>query len=348
MKLIRKKVLQPLTIMMVILPRHEKDNVVTYTVSDSSGNKTTVTRTVEYNDGIAPSLTLNGDSHVTIKAGTKYKDTGAAATDSHGNDISDSITVSGEVKNYRSGDYTLTYTATDKFGNTNSIGRTVTVEAVKQADSAAVNPGSKVVYLTFDDGPGAYTQQLLDVLAKYNIKVTFFVTNVNSGYQNMIAKEAAAGHTVAIHSASHNYQQIYSSVGAYFDDLNEMSDIIYAQTGSRPTLVRFPGGSSNSVSKKYCKGIMTELAKDVTDQGYKYYDWNVSSGDAGGTTSTSEVYQNVINGIQSHNVSVVLQHDIKSFSVDAVESIIQWGLANGYTFLPLTTSSPDVHHGINN
>ena len=92
---------------------------------------------------------------------------------------------------------------------------------------------------------------------------------------------------------------------------------------------------------------MTELAKDVTDQGYKYYDWNVSSGDAGGTTSTSEVYQNVINGIQSHNVSVVLQHDIKSFSVDAVESIIQWGLANGYTFLPLTTSSPDVHHGIN-
>ena len=193
-----------------------------------------------------------------------------------------------------------------------------------------------------------YTQQLLDVLAKYNIKVTFFVTNVNSGYQNMIAKEAAAGHTVAIHSASHNYQQIYSSVGAYFDDLNEMSDIIYSQTGSRPTLVRFPGGSSNSVSKKYCKGIMTELAKDVTDQGYKYYDWNVSSGDAGGTTSTSEVYQNVINGIQSHNVSVVLQHDIKSFSVDAVESIIQWGLANGYTFLPLTTSSPDVHHGINN
>ena len=154
--------------------RHEKDNVVTYTVSDSSGNKTTVTRTVEYNDGIAPSLTLNGDSHVTIKAGTKYKDTGAAATDSHGNDISDSITVSGEVKNYRSGDYTLTYTATDKFGNTNSIDRTVTVEAVKQADSAAVNPGSKVVYLTFDDGPGAYTQQLLDVLAKYNIKVTFF------------------------------------------------------------------------------------------------------------------------------------------------------------------------------
>lgn len=188
------------------------------------------------------------------------------------------------------------------------------------------------------------------MLAKYNIKVTFFVTNVNSGYQNMIAKEAAAGHTVAIHSASHNYQQIsFKCWCIIFDDLNRNVRTLYIRRlEASPTLVRFPGGVLIHDSKKYCKGIMTELAKDVTDQGYKYYDWNVSSGDAGGTTSTSEVYQNVINGIQSHNVSVVLQHDIKSFSVDAVESIIQWGLANGYTFLPLTTSSPDVHHGINN
>ena len=164
----------------------------------------------------------------------------------------------------------------------------------------------------------------------------------------MIAKEAAAGHTVAIHSASHDYQKIYSSTSAYFEDLNEMSDIIYAQTGERPKLIRFPGGSSNTVSKKYCSGIMSELTKDVTDQGYKYFDWNVSSGDAGETTSTDAVYQNVINGMKSHNVSVVLQHDIKNFSVNAVERIIQWGLANGYTFLPLTPSTEDVHHGVNN
>lgn len=189
---------------------------------------------------------------------------------------------------------------------------------------------------------------MLDILDKYNVKVTFFVTNVNSGYENMIAKEAAAGHTVAIHSASHDYKKIYSSVDAYFADLNEMSDIIYAQTGQRPKLIRFPGGSSNTVSLKYCSGIMTTLTKAVTDQGYKYFDWNVSSGDAGGTTSTEEVYQNVVNGMKGHNVSVVLQHDIKGFSVNAVERIIQWGLANGYTFLPLTTSTEDVHHGVNN
>ena len=328
------------------IKRTEDKNVITYTVSDSSGNKTSVQRTIEYNDGIAPTITLNGDSDITIKAGTRFEDPGCTAKDSHGNDISDSVSVSDNISTYRAGTYTITYSVTDKFGNETSIDRTVTVEAVKQ--TATTSSGNKVVYLTFDDGPGAHTQQLLDILDKYNVKVTFFVTNVNSGYENMIAKEAAAGHTVAIHSASHDYKKIYSSVDAYFADLNEMSDIIYAQTGQRPKLIRFPGGSSNTVSLKYCSGIMTTLTKAVTDQGYKYFDWNVSSGDAGGTTSTEEVYQNVVNGMKSHNVSVVLQHDIKGFSVNAVERIIQWGLANGYTFLPLTTSTEDVHHGINN
>ena len=328
------------------IKRTEDKNVITYTVSDSSGNKTSVQRTIEYNDGIAPIITLNGDSDITIKAGTRFEDPGCTAKDSHGNDISDNVSVSDNISTYRAGTYTITYSVTDKFGNETSIDRTVTVEAVKQ--TATTSSGNKVVYLTFDDGPGAHTQQLLDILDKYNVKVTFFVTNVNSGYENMIAKEAAAGHTVAIHSASHDYKKIYSSVDAYFADLNEMSDIIYAQTGQRPKLIRFPGGSSNTVSLKYCSGIMTTLTKAVTDQGYKYFDWNVSSGDAGGTTSTEEVYQNVVNGMKSHNVSVVLQHDIKGFSVNAVERIIQWGLANGYTFLPLTTSTEDVHHGVNN
>ena len=328
------------------IKRTEDKNVITYTVSDSSGNKTSVQRTIEYNDGISPTITLNGDSDITIKAGTRFEDPGCTAKDSHGNDISDSVSVSDNISTYRAGTYTITYSVTDKFGNETSIDRTVTVEAVKQ--TATTSSGNKVVYLTFDDGPGAHTQQLLDILDKYNVKVTFFVTNVNSGYENMIAKEAAAGHTVAIHSASHDYKKIYSSVDAYFADLNEMSDIIYAQTGQRAKLIRFPGGSSNTVSLKYCSGIMTTLTKAVTDQGYKYFDWNVSSGDAGGTTSTEEVYQNVVNGMKSHNVSVVLQHDIKGFSVNAVERIIQWGLANGYTFLPLTTSTEDVHHGVNN
>ena len=209
------------------------------------------------------------------------------------------------------------------------------------------NPGDKVVYLTFDDGPGPYTQQLLDVLAKYNVKATFFVTNSNSKYQDMIYKEYAAGHAIGIHTYCHDYSKIYASKDAYFEDLEAMQAVIVAQTGQSTNIIRFPGGSSNTVSN-ITPGLMTTLAQEVQNRGYQYFDWNVSSGDAGETTKTDQVVENVISGIKQHNVSIVLQHDIKEFSVDAVEQIIQWGLNNGYTFLPLNYNSPSAHHHINN
>ena len=202
------------------------------------------------------------------------------------------------------------------------------------------------IALTFDDGPiPEATPFVLDTLARYGIKATFFV--VNYGYREMIAREAAAGHSVAVHSLTHDYQKIYASEDAYFADVRAMNEIIKAQTGSYSTMLRFPGGSSNRVSS-FNPGIMTRLVQAVTDAGYQYYDWNVSSGDAGLTTDTNVVYQNVIDGIKNYNVSIVLQHDSKGYSVDAVERIIQWGLSNGYTFLPLTPSSPKAHHHLNN
>ena len=242
----------------------------------------------------------------------------------------------------------MTYEVSDSSGNKAKATRVVSVyDPAATADT--VNPGNKIIYLTFDDGPGKYTQGLLDVLDKYNVKATFFVTNTHPDYQNMIAEEAKRGHTVAIHSASHKYNQIYTSEQAFFDDLEQMNSIIKAQTGNDASIIRFPGGSSNTVSKDYCPGIMTQLVNDVTARGLLYCDWNVSSGDANPKPiSTEQVVQNVISGVQSHNVSVVLQHDIKDFSVNAVEQIIQWGQANGYTFLPLTTSSPMSHHRVNN
>lgn len=326
--------------------RVENNDVITYSVSDSSGNERIVTRTIIYNDGIPPKLTLNGSSNISINAGDSYNEPGFTSLDDEDGDLTDQVSVSGNVDTFRAGTYTLVYSSKDKYGNESVMERTVTVNPIKQADT--VSTSGKIVYLTFDDGPGAYTQQLLDTLAKYNVKVTFFVTNMNGAYSNLLSKEASAGHTVAIHSASHNYSQIYSDRESYFSDLNEMSSIIEAKTGTKPKLIRFPGGSSNTVSKKYCIGIMSSLVKDVTDQGYRYYDWNVSSGDAGGTISSEQVFQNVINGIQKNDVSVVLQHDTKSFSVNAVESIIVWGLSNGYTFLPLTPSTPEVHHSVSN
>ena len=187
---------------------------------------------------------MNGDSDITMNAGTTFDDPGCTASDSKGNDLTEAVTVDGDLNTYKAGDYTITYSVTDKYGNESSVERHIKINPLRQADT--VNPGSKTIYLTFDDGPGEYTQQLLDTLAKYNVKATFFVTDGNSDYRYLLAKEAAAGHTVAIHSETHDYKYIYSSCDAYFEDLNRMSDIITEQTGKRPKLLRFPGGSSNT------------------------------------------------------------------------------------------------------
>ena len=163
----------------------------------------------------------------------------------------------------------MTYEVSDSSGNKAKATRVVSVyDPAATADT--VNPGNKIIYLTFDDGPGKYTQGLLDVLDKYNVKATFFVTNTHPDYQNMIAEEAKRGHTVAIHSASHKYNQIYTSEQAFFDDLEQMNSIIKAQTGNDASIIRFPGGSSNTVSKDYCPGIMTQLVNDVTARGLLY------------------------------------------------------------------------------
>ena len=321
--------------------RRAQNGKIYYTVTDKAGNTAEAVR--EIADTTPPELVLAGGEVLELKAGVPYEEPGFTATDDRDGDLTAQVEVDGQVNCYRAGDYEITYTVTDAYHNTTAVTRTVTVVPIRQAEQ--VDPGDKIVYLTFDDGPGPYTAELLDVLDRYNVKATFFV--VDTGYHELIGEEYRRGHTVGIHSATHNYSSIYASEDAYFSDLNEMSDIIYAQTGHRPNQVRFPGGSSNTVSC-FNPGIMTRLTQDLTDMGYEYYDWNVLSGDAGETTDTDVVAQNVIDGISDHNVSIVLQHDIKGFSVAAVEQIIIWGLSNGYTFLPLTPGSPTAHHGLNN
>ena len=322
------------------------DYTIKYTVSDSSENETQEERVVHVADTTAPQITLSGNENTYVQIGSTYEEPGYTAQDNCDGDVTDDVKTSGKVDTSKEGQNTIKYTVSDSAGNEATVERNVMVYDPQSASE--MTPTDKVVYLTFDDGPGKYTQQLLDVLDKYSVKATFFVTNTEPDYQDMIAKEAAAGHTVAIHSASHDYQKIYQSTDAYMADLYEMNDIIKAQTGKGADIIRFPGGASNTVSAKYCKGIMTQLVSLVETNGFQYCDWNISSGDAGETKDTDDVYNNVISGIQKHKVSVVLQHDIKKFSVDAVERIIQWGQANGYTFLPLTPTTEMVHHKVNN
>ena len=136
---------------------------------------------------------------------------------------------------------------------------------------------------------------------------------------------------------------------SYFKDLESVSNRVKRITGEESKIIRFPGGSSNTISRKYSSGIMSKLTSEVVDRGYKYYDWNVSSGDAaGGRPTSTQIKNNVINNLRKDRVNMVLMHDIKTYTRDALRSIIREGKEKGYTFEKITMDTSMVKQRVNN
>ncbi len=315
-----------------------------YTVADAAGNRTRVVREIPYGIG-RPVIRLNGDEELEISAGFSFTDPGFTCTDARGNDLSALVRCEGEVIPYAVGDYELRYRIANAAGEEIEAARHVTVRPLRNPD--VVDPEGKVIYLTFDDGPGPSTDRLLDVLAYYNVKATFFVTGLYPDYADCVGRAYREGHSIGVHSMSHNYRRVYASEEAFLEDFSAVQELIREQTGEESRIFRFPGGSSNTVSR-FNRGIMTRLTRMMSDMGYVYFDWNVTSGDAGETTSTEQVLQNIVDGCSAREQSIVLQHDSKDFSVAAVERVIVWGLTNGYGFAALDETSPPVHHRLAN
>lgn len=329
----------------------ETEYVYTYSVLDAAGNSGFALRTVIVKDVTPPVITLKGGDSVSVVKGQPYQEPGATAQDNVDGEIA--VSVSGAVNTSSEGTYTVTYTAEDAAGNKSEATRKVTVRAPLPSPAAGepLTPGGSYVALTFDDGPSGNTTAVLDVLKQYNIKATFFILNYPESYIPVLKRMISEGHTLAIHSYSHEYSSIYTSPDAYMQGLYTMHDKILRDTGYNATIIRFPGGSSNTVSRNYCQGVMTALTKRVEAEGYSYYDWNVDSGDADGSCMAKDyLVKNVKNGLRSGRVNVVLMHDAssKSTTPQALPEIIADAQARGFSFVPLSSSVPPVHHGINN
>lgn len=326
----------------------KKDNLITYSVKDTSNNETKITRTITSEDKTLPTITLKGSTNQTIYLGNTWKEPGYTAYDNCDNDITNNVVSSGVVNSNKLGSYKITYTVKDLSGNQTTINRTVKVIS-KPSNPSSQTPSNQkgTIYLTFDDGPKeGTTNVILDILKEEGVSATFFVTN--SGPDYLIKREHDEGHTVGLHTASHNYQTVYKSVDSYYNDLKQVQDRVKRITGIESKIIRFPGGSSNTVSKKYSKGIMTTLTKDVVNKGYRYYDWNIDSDDAGGTNTSSGVYNNVVKYLSKNRSNMILMHDIKPHTKDALRSIIRYGKNNGYTFEKITMSTPMITHHVNN
>ncbi len=200
------------------------------------------------------------------------------------------------------------------------------------------------VYLTFDDGPSPMTGQILDILSEYGIKATFFVVGrADKRYADDYRRIVDEGHTLAMHSYSHRYADIYSSTDSFQQDLHRLQNFLYDTTGEWCKLYRFPGGSSNNASAV----DMDELMDYLDRENITWFDWNVDAGDASGSISAYEITDRVIEGVKKHENAVVLMHDAaeKGSTVEALPTVIETLLSMDDTvILPITPDTEPVRH----
>lgn len=213
-----------------------------------------------------------------------------------------------------------------------------------EAREEAQAPEGKTVYLTFDDGPSSNTEHILRILEQYDVKATFFVLGKTGEQDQQRMRDiVAAGHTLAVHSWSHDYKTIYASVEAFLEDFYRLYQWIHEVTGVYPQVFRFPGGSLNG----YNQGTYEEIISEMVRRGFVYFDWNASAQDATVTPlDPSVITANCLRGIGREQV-VMLAHDsaARTTTVQALPAIIEGYRNAGYTFAALTPAVKPVIMG---
>ena len=286
---------------------------------------------------------------MTINLGQAYSEPGYSAFDNCDGDITNKIEITNNINTNIPGNYEVTYKVVDGNGN-----ETVKIRKVKvYQNKAQIKPGnsSSIIYLTFDDGPSStITPGVLDILKETGVKATFFVTGKKDSLNYLIKRAYDEGHTIGLHTYSHNYAQVYQSEDAYFNDLYLIRNKVKNITGIESNIIRFPGGSSNTISKQYNVGIMTRLVNQVRQKGFKYFDWNVSSEDASNKGTKEDIYNNVIKNIKPNRANVVLMHDYENNykTLNALKDIINTSKKAGYTFKAIDINTEAIIHNVYN
>lgn len=308
----------------------------------------TAERTVNVVDKEPPEITLLKGDHLTVFASEIFEDPGVKAIDDSDGDVTWNVQAKGYVDMYNKGDYEIEYKVSDSYGNEATALRTVTVKG----EPNKLKKG--VIYLTFDDGPSKkVTKKILKTLEKYKVPATFFVIDYGKDPEKLALLQRALddGCAIGVHGYSHDYSKIYDSTEAFMENVTKMHDKLLEDLGYDAFAMRFPGGSSNTVSISYCKGIMTDLVKLVQKEGYMYNDWNVDSTDASANSVPAKrIIASVKAGCDPEKYNIILMHDsdAKGTTAEALPAIIKWAKKEGYEFRAMTPACPTYHHKVNN
>lgn len=199
---------------------------------------------------------------------------------------------------------------------------------------------NKVAYLTFDDGPSENTEKVMSTLTKYKVKATFFVIGctLTKDNEKYLIDMVEQGHVIGIHTFSHNYKTIYSSVDSYLEDFYKVYELIYHITGVKSNIFRFPWGSYNG----YGKNIKEELVAELERRGFIYYDWNVSGEDSVGRPSGYEIKKNIMKDLERYNNPIILLHDasVNKTTAKSLADIIEVIQEKNYSFDTLNHREP--------
>jgi peptidoglycan/xylan/chitin deacetylase (PgdA/CDA1 family) len=190
----------------------------------------------------------------------------------------------------------------------------ITIKAGTQKVKCKVTVAKKWVAITFDDGPGKYTEKLLKDLKKQEVRATFFVVgSVAKSRVSTLKKMVENGNEIGNHTYAHN-----GSANVLREALKKTDEIVRKATGSNTTLMRPPGGAINSVTRRCGKSIIL---------------WSVDPKDWQDRNANT-VYNRVMDGTKSG--SIVLLHDIHPTSVDAASRIIKSLKKKGYAFVTVS------------
>lgn len=191
--------------------------------------------------------------------------------------------------------------------------------------TGAVYPaGTKLVALTFDDGPGKKTTpRLLDELKKRNIKATFFVVGANAAkYPDILKRMDAEGHVIGNHSYAHQ-NLTKGAAAAMQEQVDKCAAVIHNAVGYDPVLLRPPGGNYD----KRLLGFAKEKGVSVVNWTVDTRDWEHRNPE----TILATAFQQGKYGVQDG--AIVLMHDVYETSVDAAVEMMDRLTAQGYTMV---------------